>query len=455
MTPIHIKKGMNIPLAGAPTQEKKALPLTKRVAVYQEHAGLKPRLRVQEGDQVKRGTPLFYNKKVPDLQFCAPAAGKITAIDYGPRRALQRVVIERSEQDEAETFTKYSADQVRGVAREEILKNLLQSGFLALIRQRPFSRIADPEVTPKSIFVNGMNTAPFLPALDVAVQGHELEFQAGLNALTRLTSGAVHLCLDGDAMPASTAITQAKNVQIHSFSGPHPSGNTSTHIFHIDPMEPLDKVWTVRGTDVVLIGQFLLSGEYPARKTIALGGPGVKESACMHYDVGLGSDLGEALAEKLESKEQRIVSGDALSGVSLEQSGFLRMTESSLTVLPEGREQFFLGWMAPGINKYSRSKAYLSGWFGQMKKWNLTTSLNGSYRSMVLTGLYDKYVPLNIMVDYLVRAVLAHDTDEAIKLGILDTDPEDFALCSFVCPSKMDIAGIIRRGLDEIEQEGI
>jgi len=455
MTPIYIKQGMDVPLAGAPKTDRAELPLTKTVAVYQEYEGLKPRMRVQEGDKVKRGTPLFFDKKRPELQFCSPAAGVVKAIDYGPRRALQRVVIETASQDEAESFAKLTADQIRGLDREAILQVLLQSGLLTLIRQRPFSCIADPSVTPKSIFVNGMNTAPFLPDIHVAVKGHELAFQAGLNALTRLTSGSVHLCLAADATGSTPAVSQAKNVKIHTFSGPHPAGNTSTHIFHIDPMEPHDKVWTIRGTDVIQIGKLLLMGEYPSRKTIALGGPGVKEAARQHYEVGIGAHLSDLFSDKLEPGEQRIVSGDALAGVQLGQDAYIRMTESALTVIPEGREQYFMGWLAPGITKYSRSKAYLSGWFGQFKKWNLTTNLNGSYRSMVLTGLYDKYVPLNILVDYLVRAVLAHDTDEAIKLGILDTAPEDFALCSFVCPSKMDISGIIRQGLAEIEKEGI
>jgi Na+-transporting NADH:ubiquinone oxidoreductase subunit A len=455
MTPITIKHGMNIPLAGGPKSDLAEIPQARVVAVQQEEEGLKVKLLVKEGDAVKRGSPLFVNKRLPELQFCSPASGTVRAIEYGPRRALDRVVIDADTTDEAIPFPTYKPDQLLGISRDDALNNLLQSGLLALIRQRPFARIADPAAKPKSIFVNGMNTAPFLPDLHVAVKGQERFFQAGLDVLARLTEGPVHLCLSPAAAHASPAVTQAARVKIHTFEGPHPSGNTSVHIFHIDPMEPHDIVWTIRGVDVLRIGRLFLEGAWPADKVICLAGPGVKPEAAQHYRIKVGTPLSELLDGRLTDVEQRIIGGDALSGQTLPNTSFLRSANASITVLPEGREQYFLGWMAPGINKYSKSRAYLSGWFGQRRPWAMDTNLNGSYRSMVLTGLYDKYVPMNMMVDYLVRAVLAHDTDEAIQLGILGTDPEDFALCSFVCPSKMDISGVIKQGLNEIEKEGI
>ena len=452
---MQIKKGLDIPLSGAPKPEITDLPESSTVAVYQEYEGLKAKVRVKEGDTVKQGSVLFINKKQPDLCFCSPVAGTVKAIEYGPRRALYRVIIEGGSKNEEESFPSYTPDQLRGVSREDILKSLLASGLLGLIRQRPFSRIADPDVTPKSIFVNGMNTAPFSPDLHVAVQGREKEFQAGLNAMTRLTDGDVHLCIARDASAPSKAVTEAAHVNIHTFAGPHPSGNSSVHIHHIDPMEPTDQVWVVKGVDLIRIGELLLAGRYPDTQLFTLAGPGVKEEARGYYRARIGTPLEAVLKDRLQDGEQRIVSGNVLAGAAVKADEHVRFAESALTVIPEGREQYFMGWLAPGINKFSVSRAYLSGWFGHKRKWDLTTSLNGSYRSMVLTGLYDKYVPMNIMVDYLVRAVLAHDTDEAIRLGILGTDPEDFALCSFVCPSKMDICGVIKQGLEEIEKEGI
>ena len=453
MMPIQIKKGLDIPLAGAPRPEITDLPAAQSVAVYQEFPGLKAKLRVAEGDAVGKGTPLFVDKKRPELQFCSPVAGTVKAVEYGARRALYRVVIDVGSSDVADVeFNKHGPDQLRGLDRAAVLSQLLEAGLFSLIRQRPFSRIADPEVTPKAIFVNGMNTAPFLPDLSVVVQGQESAFQAGLNLMTRLTEGDVHLCV---APEAAESVKGAANVKVHEFSGPHPSGNTSIHIHHIDPMQPTDQVWTVRGTDLIRMGQLFLEGRYPDTQIISLGGPGVKEEARQYYRLRVGTPLVDLLDGRLQDGEQRVLKGDALAGEAMKEGEHVSSMHSAITVLPEGREQFFMGWMAPGINKLSASRAYLSGWTGHKRKWDLTTNINGGYRAMVFTGLYDKYMPLNIMVDYLVRAVLAHDTDEAIDLGILETDPEDFALCAYVCPSKMDISGIIRQGLEEIEKEGI
>jgi Na+-transporting NADH:ubiquinone oxidoreductase subunit A len=456
MTPIKITKGMDIPIAGAPATTITDVPTSPEVAVYQEFEGLKAKVRVNEGDRVKRGTPLFSNKRQLDTHFCSPVAGVVKAIEYGARRALYRVVIEAdAKSEEVEQLTAYEAVKLAQLDRATVLEQLQHGGLMGLIRQRPFERIADPAAQPKSIFVNGMNTAPFTPDLHVAVKGQEAAFQAGLDVLTRLTEGAVHLCLGADVSEPAAAVTGAKNVQIHTFSGPHPSGNTSVHIYHIDPIEPHDVVWAVKGVDVIRIGQLFLEGRYPNRQVITVAGPGVKEEARQHYRVTVGTSLSALLANRLADGEQRLVNGHTLNGDVIKADEHVRFASSSITVLPEGREQFFMGWMAPGINKLSASRAYLSGWFGQRKRWDLTSSANGSPRSMVVTGLYDKYMPMDIMVDYLVRAVLANDTDEAIRLGILETAPEDFSLCTYVCPSKTDINDIIKGGLEAIEKEGI
>lgn len=455
MTPIVIDKGLDIPIDGAPKAEFVSVPASEQVAVYQEFEGLKAKLLVKEGDRVKRGSPLFADKKQLDLTFCSPVAGTVQAIEYGPRRALYRILIKRDGGDEAESFTSYTPDQLRGLDRETIIAHLQRTGLFSLIKQRPFSRIPDAEVTPRAIYVNGMNTAPFSPDLHVAVQGRERAFQAGLDLLTRVTNGAVYLCIAADAANPSEAVTNAKHVRIQTFSGPHPSGNTSVHIHHLDPMEPTDKVWAIRGTDVIRLGELFLDGAYPSQQLITLAGPGVREADRAYYKVEIGTPFEVLLKDRLTDAEQRIVAGNLLAGHERKPDEHVLFASDAINVISEGREQFFMGWLAPGINKLSASKTYLSGWNGHKRKWSLTTCLNGSYRSMVLTGLYDKYVPLDIMVDYLVRAVLAHDTDEAIKLGILSTDPEDFSLCSYVCPSKMDIYGVVKQGLEEIEKEGI
>ena len=447
---------MDLRIKGAPMPAIASALGARFVSIYPpEFVGVKPRLAVKEGDAVKRGAMLFYDKRNERLKFGSPAGGRIDAITLGPRRVVTEISIEISENEELETFNRYSAEDILTLSREEVLEQLLETGYLAYLLQRPFSRIADPKVLPKSIFVNGMNTAPFQADIHVAVTGDEAAFQAGLNVLTRLTQGAVHLCLAEHPVHVSSAALEAKRVRIHRFKGPHPAGNSSVHIHHIDPIAPGDKVWTIKAVDAIQIGKLFLEGVLPATKVIAVGGTGIRESNRQYYRMRIGGELEGLWKEILSEAPVRIISGDVLSGTQIGRGERLRFYSSSIAAIPEGRERRFLGWLWPGWGQYSASRLFLSTWFRRAESWDLNTNLNGSHRSMVMTGIYDKYVPMKIMVDYLVRAALAHDTDETVKLGILETDPEDFALCSYVCPSKMDIMGIVRNGLLEVEEEGL
>ena len=450
MEPIRIKKGLNIRLAGVPEPtiaEAISFPI---VTVYPvEYEGVKPRLKVKSGDSVQRGTILFEDKKNESFKVRSPAGGNIREIVLGERRVIERIVIDIAKDEQVEEFPKYGIDQILGLSRDEVLSHLLSTGYLAFIRQRPFSKIADPTAAPKSIFVNGMATAPFQADLGTVIKGNEASFQAGLNALTRLTAGKVHLCL------APGSPIQAANVEVHTFAGPHPAGNTSVHIHHIDPIQPKDVVWTVKAVDLIQIGKLFLEGALPPSRVIAVGGPGVADGARKYYRVRIGGALKNLLDGKLVAGETRIIGGDALAGTAAGLDSFLRFRDSAITVLQVDRERHFLGWIMPGLNFFSRSRTFLSRWLKPNAEWALGTNTHGSPRTMVLTGLYDQVMPMNILVDYLVRAVLAHDTDEAVKLGLLEVDPEDFALCAFVCPSKMDVVAIIRQGLAEVEKEGI
>ncbi|MCZ6671741.1 MAG: Na(+)-translocating NADH-quinone reductase subunit A [Verrucomicrobia bacterium] len=451
-----IKHGLDLRLMGSPKPSIADASDAGSVSIYpQEFEGIKPRLQVKEGDIVKRGGLLFFDKKNEHLKFRAPAGGRVNAIKLGPRRALTEIEIEVSPNEDVETFQQYTAEQILTLSRDEILSQLLETGYLAYILQRPFSKIADPAVSPKSIFVNGMNTAPFQADIHIAVTENETDFQAGLNILTRLTNGKVNLCIAANPANPSTAVTQAKHVDIHTFSGPHPSGNSSVHIHNIDPISPGDQVWVASAVDVILIGALFLEGVLPATKVVVAGGTGIQEPSRQYYRTRIGGRLDSLLKGRCSEEPYRLLSGDVLSGIQIQPDEYLRFYQSSITAIPASRKRSFLGWMSPGWNQFSASKLFLSSWFKRSASWDFNTNLNGSHRVMVLTGLYDKYMPMRIMVDYLVRAALAHDTDEAVKLGILETDPEDFALCSYVCPSKMDVMGIIRTGLIEIEEEGL
>ncbi len=450
-----IKKGHDIRIEGEPEPAIVDAVETRDVAVYPaDHFGIKARLLVKEGDTVKRGTPLVFHKKQEAFCICSPAAGTVKAIDYGKRRMISRIVVECADKDEAEPLKDYKAGAFGSLSRDEILLHLQNTGLIVLLQQRPFSRTANPEAKPKSIFVNAMNTGPFQPDANVVIKDHGAEFQAGLDLLTRLTEGKVHLCLDG-SKDNLQALTGARNVEVHTFTGPHPAGNTSVHIHHIDPISPGDTIWTVKAVDLVLIGELFLKGEMPASRVISAAGPGLPESARKYYRVHIGGSLDGVLGGTDGSEPLRVVSGDALSGTRIPQDRHHRLSDAGLTVLKEDDSRLFMGWAGPGFGRYSLSPTYLSTWFKRKTRWALGTSLNGEHRPMVLTGIYDKYMPLNIMTDFLVRAVLARDGDEMIALGILETDPEDFALCAFACPSKMDLCGVIRRGLDQIEKEGI
>ena len=452
MASVHrIKQGLDLRLAGAPAQT--LADLTSGTALlslpFTEFDGYKLKVLVKDGDPVKRGQPLCRDKKNDDFHITSPVAGTVKTVNYGERRVLLSIDIEPSG-DATEAYPTHTAESVLKASGDEVVKLLANSGLLCLIRRRPFNRIADPAVKPKSIFVNAMRTAPFRPDHAFLVQRNSAAFQAGLNALSRIAT--TFLCHS----PADAVFASAKNVEVHAFEGPHPSGNSSTHIHTLDPILPGQTVWTVPACHVIQIGELILSGKVPGTKYIVAGGAGLRAEARQHYLVRPGQSLGAVVQNRLESGPQRIIKGDIHNGKVATVETRIGFVETSVTVIPDSVERRFLGWVMPGAGLFSVSRTVLSRWLGGLsKEWNLNTGLNGGHRALVLTGIYDDYVPLGIMVDPLIRACFGKDTEEAVKLGILETDPEDFALCSVVCPSKVDFAELIGGTLKTIEQEGI
>jgi len=448
-----IKKGFDIKLAGRPALEIKDIAPSETVAVFPlEFAGMKQRLKVSEGDKVLCGAELMEDKANPDFKLRAPAGGTVTEIVRGARRFVEKIVITVDAEAGSEQFQKIAADKMVAADRSQVLKQLTSSGYLSLIRQRPFSRMADVNVTPKSIFVNAMNTGPFQADAEIAVSDDPAGFQAGVDLMNCLTDGSVNLCI-GET--AGSTLNGVGNVVRHKFSGPHPAGNSSIHIDRIDPMSPTDVVWTVKAVDLVSIGRLFLDGTLPQKRIISLGGPSVKPGHAAHYRIQAASSLEKLFNESLCDCENRIIDGDIFSGTEIPSDSYLHFHQSAITVIPVDRERHMLGWTMPGFKQYSFSRLFVSSWLPRKMPWRLGTNLHGEERAIVLTGNYDKVVPLNIMTDYLVRAVLAQDTDEAIALGILETAPEDFALCDFICPSKIEVQQIIKDGLRQIEEEGI
>lgn len=451
MAEFKIKKGFDVKVVGkpAPTIEEYAPP--RLFAVYpSEFEGLKPRLKVVAGDRVKRGDVLFENKKNEKMLFRSPCGGTIQAVNLGARRFPAEILIDRATEEESVTFETYTRDTIGQLSREQVVDHLLNTGLWPLIKQRPFGKIADPKATPKAVFINAASSAPFQADFSVVLKDDEDAFQTGINALAKLTEGSVHLCKS-----AGSDIPDFGNAEGHTFSGKHPSGTTSVHINRISPIQPHDTVYTLPAQDVILIGKLLATGELPRTKVVALGGPAVREEYRKHYRVPLGASLAPLFEQAFEGEEVRVVSGNVLWGNQVKPDTCARYYGSEFFVLEEDRSRHLMGWTMPGLFQYSSHRVNLSSVMGSTHNWKLGTNLHGSYRAMVVTGWMDKHQPLNIMTDYLVRAALAHDTDEMVQLGILETDPEDFALAAFVDPHKTDVCGIIKQGLTEIEKEGI
>lgn len=449
MADFNINKGFDIKVLGKPRAVIEEYEDQHLFALYpSEFEEIKPRLKIRAGDAVKRGDALFENKKNERMVFRSPCGGIIKAVNLGARRFPVEILIEKAEQEESMTFESYTRESLKSLSREQISDHLLNCGLWPLIKQRPFSKIADPDTPPKAVFINAASSAPFQADFGLMLQGDESAFQLGIDALARLTDGKVHLCKS-----AGANIGDYENTESHTFKGKHPSGNTSVHINRISPILPGDTVYTVKAQDVILIGKLLQTGELPRTKVIALGGPAVKENFRKHYRVQIGANLQPLFEQALEGDDVRIISGNVLWGDKVKADSFVRYYGSEFFALEEDRSRHVMGWTTPGLLQYSSHRVNLSSFLGRSKKWKLGTNQHGSHRAMVVTGWMDRCQPLNIMTDYLVRAVLARDTEEMIQLGILETDPEDFALAAFIDPHKTDVCGIIKRGLDEIEEE--
>jgi Na+-transporting NADH:ubiquinone oxidoreductase subunit A len=453
---ITIKTGLDLPMLGAPGSDLRQLSTKGNRSVFPvEFAKEKFKAAVKEGDVVSRGGVVATSKRIEGFSLRSPVAGTIKEVRLGERRALTEIVIEPNGKDDVVSFPSFTIDGVLKESKEALLKELVESGMIALIRQRPFSRIADPSATPKSIFVNGMATAPFRPDAHVLIRDKAEDLQLGLNALTRLTDGPVHLHLSASVKGSKDALTEAANVQVNYFAGPHPSGNTSTHIHYLDPIVPEDVVWTLRVSDVLRIGELLRTGVFPNRQRILIAGEGVKEEFRGVYEVDTGASLSEIMDPVMAEGEQRVIRGDVLAGKATDpDASAVFFYDQGFVLLPEDKERTLLGWYAPTTEQYSAHKVVPSNWI-KNKLFHFGTSTRGSKRAMVMTGIYDSYTSLDLLVDHLSRACIAGETEDAIAMGILETDPEDFALCTFVCPSKTDFGSIISNALAAIEEEGI
>lgn len=447
MTDYKIKEGYTVPITGEARKEIENLAHPPFVGVCPvEFAGLKPKLAVKVDDEVKVGTPLFFDKKAPEVQFLSPATGRVTAINYGPRRVIEEIIIATSDQDEFEDFGKMAAGAIAKTNRDDMIARLTKGGLWPLIRQRPYNKIADTAAQPKAVFINCMDTAPLAADPCFSLKDKGEVFKAGVAAMKALCD-TVHVSMraGGD----NSAFTGAEGANTHTFSGKHPAGLTGTHISKISPINKGECVWHLHARDVVLIGASLLSGHYPTERVICVAGPSATKA--QYYRGRLGMKIKDIVGGNVADGEQRYVSGNVLCGAAKSEDGFLGFYHDLVTILPEGREQHFLGWLHPVGVAPSYGRSYLAGFFSKL--FNMNTNMNGGHRAIIQSGLWEEVVALDLHPEFLVKASMAEDIDAMERLGILECDPEDFALCTYICPSKTDVSRIIADALELMEKE--
>jgi Na+-transporting NADH:ubiquinone oxidoreductase subunit A len=445
---IKITKGLDLPIQGAPQQTIQDGNSVTRVAILgEEYIGMRPTMHVQEGDKVKKGQILFEDKKNPGIKFTAPAAGNVVEVNRGAKRVLQSVVIQL-EGDESEMFAKYSSTELASLDTPKVQENLVNSGMWTAFRTRPYSKSPALDTKPHSIFVSVMDTSPLAADPQIIIAQRSEDFVNGLQVLSCLTDGKVFV----NKAPGADIATGNATVEVNEFSGVHPAGLVGTHIHYLDAVGQGKKVWHVGYQDVIAIGKLFTTGELDNSKVISLCGPEAKNPRLVR--TLLGADITELTANEANAGEMRTLSGSVLQGNHAHGvHGYLGRFHNQVSILREGREKELFGWIKPGVNQHSVTRAYF-GHLSPKKLFGMTTTTNGSDRSMVPIGNYERIMPLDILPTLLLRDMISGDTDGAQSLGCLELDEEDLALCTYVCPGKYNYGPILRDCLDEIEKEG-
>lgn len=446
---IKIRRGLDLPISGSPEQTIVNGPKAHSVAVIgADYHGMKPTMSVQVGDKVKLGQLLFSDKKTEGVKFTAPAAGTVTAINRGPRRVFESVVI-NVEGDEAVSFEQFSADSFSTLSRDQVASNLIDSGLWTALRTRPYSKVPAIDSAPAAIFVTAIDTNPLAANPEVIIGEAAEDFSNGLTLLSKLTEGNVYLCkAPGSNIPAGSD----SKVVVKEFGGVHPAGNAGTHIHNVEPVSTSKTVWTIGYQDVIAIARLFATGKLSTDRVVSLAGPQVEKPTLVRTQVG--ASLVELTADKLKSGENRIVSGSVFGGRTAANSfAYLGRYHNQVSVLLEGRDRPLLHYLRPGFNYFSIMGIYVSKLLGK-KEFDFTTTTMGSERAMVPAGNYERIMPLDILPTQLLRALIVGDTDVAQKLGALELDEEDLALCTFVCTGKYEYGPILRDNLTRIEKEG-
>lgn len=450
VTRIKIKKGLDVPLAGAPQQViEPAVPVSRVALIGADYIDMKPSMLVDQGDRVKLGQPLFEDKRNPGVLFTAPAAGTVTAINRGARRVLQSVVIE-IDGDEAVDFGSHAVSALPQLAREIVRDQLVQSGLWTALRTRPYNKTPAIDAVPAAIFVSALDTNPLAADPAVVLAESAEDFNNGLTVLSRLTEGELFVCkAPGSPIP----LPELPSLRVAEFEGPHPAGLVGTHMHFLKPVGTTRSNWHIGPQDVVAIGKLFTSGRLPVERVIALAGPVVRKPRLLR--TRLGASVDQLLKGELEDIDARAISGSVLGGRrAAGWAAYLGRFDVQVSVIVENRDRELFGWLNPAGDKYSVTNVFFSALSKASRRFSFSTSTNGSPRAMVPIGSYERVVPLDILPTQLLRALLVRDTDMAQNLGALELAEEDLSLCTYVCVGKYDYAPMLRANLDQIEKEG-
>jgi Na+-transporting NADH:ubiquinone oxidoreductase subunit A len=444
---IKLKKGLDIKLEG-PAVESYFEPEapTSYALIPDDYTGIVPKLAVKPQDTVKVGDALFVDKNHPEVKFVSPVSGTVNTVERGERRKILAITIDAAAEQEYVDFGKKEVSSITGDDVKELMK---ASGLFAFVRQRPYDIIADADVQPRAVFISAFDSNPLAPDFSFMLKGDEENFQTGLDALSKIAP--VYLGLN--VAQSSTSLAEVKNATVNVFDGPHPAGNVGVQINHIAPVNKGETVWTVIPEAVVYLGRLCTTGKIDFTHPVALTGSEVKEPSYCRLKVG--AQLTTVFAGRVnEERPLRYISGNVLTGRKIDANGYLGAYSSQLTVIPEGTdvdEPF--GWIAPRMNDFSMSHSYFSWLLGKGKKYVMDARVKGGQRHMIMSDEYGKVFPMDIFPEYLIKAIIAGDIDRMEALGIYEVAPEDFALCEFVCSSKMELQRIVREGLDKLREE--
>ena len=441
-----LRKGLDINLQGKAEKKKLKLKSNGKYAILPDcFEGVVPKVVVKEGDKVKAGDALFINKNCQEMKFASPVSGTVTAVERGERRKVLAVKVQA---DATQVFTDFGVKDVASLTGEQVKEALLEAGLFGYINQLPYDVVTTPDTTPKAIFVSALRDKPLAADFEFELQGQEKEWQAGLTALSKMAK----TCLGIGARQTSAALTSAKDVEVNVFDGPCPAGNVGVQINHVSPVNKGEVVWTVDPSAVIFFGRLFLTGKVDLHRTVALCGSEVKNP--QYVEMLVGEELSTLLSNSYDEKHNvRIINGNVLTGRVTTKEGYLGAHSSEITVIPEGNDaDEFAGWIMPRFKQFSVNRSYFSWLFGK-KAYALDARVKGGERHMIMSGEYDKVMPMDIYPEYLIKAIITGNIDKMEQLGIYEVSPEDFALAEFVDSSKLELQRIVREGLDMLKKE--